>query len=187
MTGSSLIKEKIKLFIQGHYIITRSFMYMIGHYDRYGNPFTQIVETDRTIFINKSPIEVLAYSLRCTGFTLDGAIESSKWIMKMDKMVPVVANPYQEVILFPTRSLTHEDNIWFNPYQIRRTSNIKGKTLIILSNHSSLYIPTRLTSFNTKIQTAEQLKKLTTEASNGTYMMVLEPEKRKEEKKTNNK
>ncbi|MEQ2525141.1 competence protein ComK [Bacillaceae bacterium CLA-AA-H227] len=131
------------MFIEGHYMITKVFMYMIGHYDRYGNPFTQIVETGRTIFINKSPIEVLECSLRATGFTLDGAIESSKWILKMEKMVPIVANPFQEVVLFPTRSLKHEDNIWLNPYHIRRTSNINGKTLIIFSNHSSLYIPTR--------------------------------------------
>ncbi|RTR33938.1 hypothetical protein EKG37_06915 [Robertmurraya yapensis] len=177
----------MNLFIQGHYIITYSLMYMISRYDRYGNPFTQIVETGRTIFINKSPIEVLAYSLRCIGCTLDGAIESSKWMLKMEKMVPIVANPFQEVVLFPTRSLTHEDSIWFNPYHIRRTSNIKGKTLIILSNLSSLYIPTRISSFNTKIQSVEQLKKMTTEVANGTFTMVLESEKRKEVKKTNTK
>lgn len=152
-------------------------MFMVGHYDRYGIICTRVKERDRTLFVNKSPIEILDYSIKCIGFDLKGAIGSSKWLLNNEKMCPIMVNPIHRIILFPTKSPKNEDNMWLNPIHIKRTSNDKGKTLVIFSDSSTLSIPMRLSSFNHKIQTAEQLGKLTEEMAHGRYVMVLNSEK----------
>lgn len=157
-------------------------MYMKGHFDGYGNPYTQIVESARTLFVQKSPLELLEFSMKCTGNNLKGAIESSKWLLNCDKMCPLLVNPLQRIVLFPTRSPKHEENIWFNPHHIKRTTGTRGQTTVQFSNGTSIDIPQRLSSFNSKIQTAEQLEKITAEMAKGFYTMVLDPGKRMEKK-----
>lgn len=157
-----------------HYIVTRDFMYMIGKHDSHGNVYTRVKEKERTLFVNKSPLEILEYSIKCIGFNLRGALESSKWLLNNEKMCPIMVNPLHRIVLFPTKSPKHQDNIWFNPTHIKRTSNDKGNTLVIFTDTSTLTIPVRLSSFNHKIQTAEQLEKLTREMSEGNYTLVLD-------------
>lgn len=159
--------------MRDHYIITSSFMYMMGNFDRQGNWYTRIKETDRTLFVNKTPLEILDYSIKCNGYTLKGAMESSKWLLKNEKMCPIVVNPIYRIVLFPTKSPKHEENMWFNPIHIKRTSSDKGSTQVIFSDSSTLSIPIRLSSFNHKIQKAEQLENITKEMAMGTFTIVI--------------
>jgi competence protein ComK len=172
-------KELKDLEVRNYYFINREFIFMTGFYDRRGNQCTLIRDTDGLNLINKSPLEILDESIRCIGFDLRGAMETSKWLLDQSTMCPIMVNPIDRIVLFPIKSHHHEENIWFNPYHIKRTIGIKGETKILFSDGSSLTIPTRLSSYNHKLQNAEQLKKITVEMVNKPYSFVLVPKKKK--------
>jgi len=151
---------------------------MRGHYDRFGKLCTQITEANRTFIVDKSPLEVLNDSIRGIGFDLRGALETSKYLLGDVHMCPIMVNPIHQIVLFPTRSPKHEDTIWLNPYPIRRTASNNRKTLITFHNNTTLIVPLRLASFNTKLKTAEQLRDMTVELANKPFTFVLHPDKR---------
>jgi competence protein ComK len=167
------------LFIEKDYIITPQFHYMMGHYDRFGKLCTQITEADRTFIVDKSPLEVLNDSIRGIGFDLRGALETSKWLLGDVHMCPIMVNPIHQIVLFPTRSPKHEDTIWLNPYPIKRTTSNNRKTHITFHNNTTLIVPVRLSSFNSKLKTAEQLRDMTVELATKPYTFVLQPNKRR--------
>ncbi|WP_404330288.1 competence protein ComK [Mesobacillus maritimus] len=147
--------------IQNHYLIAPQFMYMMGHYDRCGKLCTQITDTKGTFIVDKSPIEILNESIKCIGFDLRGALETSRWLLGEVHMCPIMINPIHRIVLFPTRSYKHEETIWFNPQHIKRTTSFNRKTMILFNNGKTLIVPIHLSSFNTKLQNAEQLEKMT--------------------------
>lgn len=167
------------MLIEEHYIINEEMKFMTGCFDRHGNLCTLVHETERLVMVNKSPLKVLDYSIRCIGFDLRGAMETSKWLLDQTQMCPIMINPILRIVLFPTKSHLHEDNIWFNPHHIKRTIGSKGKSKIQFSDGSSITIPARLSSFNHKLQTAEQLKSMTIETANKPFTFVLNPKRKK--------
>ncbi|UII57638.1 competence protein ComK [Cytobacillus spongiae] len=165
--------------IKTHYVINPSFMYMMGEYDRNGYECTLIRETERDLMISNTPLEVLDYSIRCMGFNLSGAMDTSRMIFGNGNKRPIMVNPRYHIVLFPTKSPKHKDNIWFNPFHIKRTFSQNGKTKALFSNGTSLIIPSRITSFNHKLLTADHLKNLTINTENMPFWLVLDPSERK--------
>ncbi|WP_404330343.1 competence protein ComK [Mesobacillus maritimus] len=167
------------MFIENDYIITPQFQYMMAYYDRNGKLCTHITETTRTFIVDKSPLEVINDSIRAIGFDLRGALETSKWLLGNIHMCPIMINPIHRIVLFPTRSYKHEETIWLNPHQIKRTTGFNRKTIILFNNDSTLTVPIKLSSFNTKLQNAEQLEKITIGIATRPFTVVLDPEKRR--------
>lgn len=179
-TGRKLRKKKelMDLEVRNYYIINQGFMFMTEHLDRYGNQYTLIRDTSGLTAVSRSTLNIMDDSIRCIGFDLRGAVGTSKWLLDQTAMCPVMINPIDRIVLFPTRSHHHEENIWFNPHHIKRTIGISGKTKILFTDGTSLTIPTRLSSFNSKLQTAEQLMNLTIESANKPFTFVLNPKKK---------
>ncbi|WP_053360952.1 competence protein ComK [Bacillus sp. FJAT-27251] len=171
------------MFIEPHYIVKPQFMHMAGHYDRNGKLCSLVFETNRILIVDKSPLEIIADSIRWIGFNLKGAMESARWLLGSTHMCPLVVNPIQQIVLFPTRAARHEDTIWFNPEPIFRTYSQRRNTIILFTNGSTLTVPIRLTSFNTKLQSAEQLKIITRATANHTFSFILDPATRPVRKK----
>jgi competence protein ComK len=90
-----------------------------------------------------------------------------------------MVNPIHQIVLVPTRSPKHEDTIWLNPYPIRRTTSSNRKTLITFHNNTTLIVPLKLASFNTKLKTAEQLRDMTVQLANKPFTFMLHPNKRR--------
>lgn len=149
------------MYIEEDYIINQKMMFMTALYDRNGKKCTRVGEENKQFFVDKSPLEILDKSIKWIGFDLKGAMSTSKWILGDIRMCPVMVNPIQKICVFPNRSPKHEDVIWFNPNHILRTSSMKQKTKIEFKNGFILMIPSRLTFFNTKLQSAEQLQRIT--------------------------
>ncbi|SFB04791.1 competence protein ComK [Bacillus sp. cl95] len=162
-----------------YYILTQDFMYMSGYHDRNGRPCSLVKELGRTLIVEKSPIEILDESIKCIGFNLKGALSSSKWILGDCHMRPLMVNPAHKLCVFPDKSPNSPNATWFNPYHIMRTSSINGGTKIEFRNGLLLKIPSRLTNFNHKLQTAEQFRNLTTEIASNPMSFVLDPRKRR--------
>ncbi|WP_231734913.1 competence protein ComK [Bacillus sp. FJAT-29937] len=147
--------------MRSSYIINEYFMYMKGHYDRHGKLCTHVTETCNTFIVDKSPLEILEDSICVIGYDLRGAIATSKKLLGNIYHCPILVNPILRIIVFPTKSAWHDECVWYNPIHIKRTNSLNRKTTITYSNGKTHNISAKLTSFNSKIKTAEQLDDIT--------------------------
>jgi competence protein ComK len=158
-------------------------MYMFGFYDRNGKVCTLVRQLDCAFIVDRSPMEILDDSLRCIGFNLKGAMDTSKLIMANTTMCPVMINHIHTICVFPDKSPRHKDTIWFNPYHIVRTQSLKRKTHIEFRNRRTLIIDSKLFSFNHKLKAAEQLSQITMENANNPISFIIEPPKKTRKRK----
>jgi competence protein ComK len=149
------------LIMLGSYTINKQFMEMTGYYDRNGKFCTLVIETARTFIVDKSPLEIISDSIVCIGYDLRGATETAKKLLGNIYICPVLVNPNDRIVLFPTLSPKHIECVWFNPFHIKRTESLNRKTYIIYSNGQTRLIRAKLSSFNCKIKQAEQLEGMT--------------------------
>ncbi|WP_042354208.1 competence protein ComK [Bacillus rubiinfantis] len=167
-----------------YYIITPEFTYMTGFFDRNGNRCSVVRELQQTLIIERSPLEILADSIRCIGFDLKGAISTAKWILGDIPMCPVIVNPIHHICVFPTKSAKNDDTMWFNAVHILRTKSVYPHTSAILSNGRMIKVPAKLSSFNTKLSNADQLRKITIEMERDPITFMLEFKRDHDNKKT---
>jgi competence protein ComK len=175
------------LFIKESYMINQYLMYMAGYYDRNGKLCTLVKELNRIFMVDQSPLQILEYSINCIGFDFKGALFSSKWFLGDIKMYPVMVNPIQKICLFPIKSAKHPDTLWFNPVHIKRTVGIMRETEIEFTNSQTLRVKSRISSFNHKLQTAEQLREMTTRIGKNPRSFVLNPKLRQYKSKAKSK
>ncbi|MCQ6280019.1 competence protein ComK [Bacillus sp. EB600] len=169
------------MMMEDHYFINQFMMYMTGFYDRNGKTCTLVREVDGIFVVDKSPIEILEFSIKKVGFNLKGAIETSRSTLGDIHMCPIMVNPLRNIVVFPTQSAKRDDAMWFNPEHISRTYRSKcmdRKTTVEFKNGLTIKVASRLSSFNTKLQTAEQYGKMKIEAGKNPISFVLDPKKR---------
>jgi competence protein ComK len=154
------------LKVEENYIIHPSFMYMFGVFDRNAKLCTIVWELNRTFIVDKSPLEILNDSIRCIGFDLRGAMKTSQLFLGNKHMCPVMINPIHKICVFPNKSAKHPDAMWFNPTHIIRTNTLRRQTKVEFSNGLVIIVPSKLYSFNHKLQTADQYMKMTNGISN---------------------
>ncbi|MED4227921.1 competence protein ComK [Neobacillus cucumis] len=165
------------MFLENKYIINPNFMYMVGYYDRQAKLWTLVKELHRTFIVDRSPLEILNDSIQCIGFNLKGAIETAKWLLGNKYMCPVMVNPIHRISVFPDKSAKKAATIWFNPYHINRTMSFNQKAQVVFSNGLSITLTSKLYSFNHKLQTAEQFRKMLVGLDNDPFSFEEDPKK----------
>ncbi|MCM2535850.1 competence protein ComK [Neobacillus pocheonensis] len=165
--------------LENNYIINQHMMYMVGFLDRNGKPCTIVKEVNKMFIVDKSPLEILEYSIKCIGFNLKGAMETSKWILGDIHMCPLMVNPILKICVFPIQSAQRYDTMWFNPYHIKRTTSFNRKTNVEFNNGIVIKVNSQLSSFNNKLQIADQYRKMTVNAGENPISFVLEPKNRR--------
>ncbi|WP_419887622.1 competence protein ComK [Neobacillus niacini] len=152
----------------------------MGEYDQNGKLCSRIMLEKTTLLVDRPPLCLLDDTLKYIGFDLRGAIAGAKYILNKTVMCPIIVNPYQSVCLFPSKSPQNQDCIWFNPDHIVNTKAIGNKTEVELSNGYFLLVDAKLAAINNKLQTANQLKRLTKERGiqASPLLLYLDPPKR---------
>lgn len=158
-------------------------LYMYGFHDRNAKVCTLVREFHRVFIVDRSPLEILDDSLRCIGFNLKGAMDTSKIIIPNTMMYPIMINHIHSICVFPDKSPKQADTTWFNPCQILRTHSIKRKTQIEFRNRLILLNDSKLFSFNNKWKAAEQLCEITTENAKNPVSFIIEPPKKARKRK----
>jgi competence protein ComK len=153
-------------------------IYMFGEYDRYGKLCAIVFEEEQTFVVDKSPLEVVKESIEFIGSDFNGALAGSKKILGKRRMCPVMVNYLRDICVFPDRGYKIPECIWINSKHILNTSAIDRMTLIEFSNGSNILVSSRLAAFNTKVQTAEQYRKMTYERGMNSKTVMLDPKKR---------
>ena len=165
------------LFIEKKYIINPHFMYMAGLFDRNAKLCTLVRELNRTLIVDKSPLEILNDSIRCIGFDLRGAMGTAKFLLGNKYMCPIIVNPIHRIFVFPDKSSKHNDTKWFNPVHIKRTLSSNQQAMVEFTNGITIMVPMKLYSFNHKLQTAEQFRKMILSVDNDPFSFEKDPRK----------
>ncbi|MEW8986513.1 MAG: competence protein ComK, partial [Bacillus sp. (in: firmicutes)] len=170
-----IIKELSYLLMEKFYIINQFMMYIEGQLDQYGKLISKVHQVDQTFLVDRSPVEIIEDSIKFIGYDFKGAKSIAKWILGEFSMCPVMVNPIHGICVFPDRSITSDKAIWYNPVHIIRTTTHLRKTRIEFSNGQTLDIQRKLSSFNHKLQAAEQLRKLTVEVGKNPTSFIQAP------------
>lgn len=152
---------------------------MLGEYDQNGKLCTRVMEVDKTFLVDKTPLEVLKDTIHYIGFDFKGAMSASKLILGNVNMCPVIVNPVHGICMFPNKAYKNDDTIWFNPIHIINTSPLGRNTKVDLSNGYSIEIHSRLSGFNTRLQNAEHLRKITSDRGNNPMTLIIEKKRGK--------
>ncbi|MEH7415783.1 competence protein ComK [Neobacillus drentensis] len=152
--------------IEQFYLVDEDVILMTGEYNNLGKFCARIMVGGQTLLVNRSPLQVMDDTLKYIGFDLKGALKGTKNILGNINMCPIIVNPYKGICLFPYKSSKKEDCVWFNPDHIIKTKARGCKTEVELSNGVSIIIDLKKYYFINKIQTAHQLKKISSERGN---------------------
>jgi competence protein ComK len=173
------LKEWSTIIIK-NFFIDKKVILVMGEYDQNGKLCSRIMVEKTTLLVDRAPLNLLDDTLKYIGFDLRGAIAGAKYILNKTVKCPIIVNPYQSVCLFPSKSPQKQDCIWFNPDHIVNTKAIGSKTEVELSNGHFMLVDAKLTAFNNKLQTANQLKRLTKERGiqASPLLLYLEPPKK---------
>lgn len=163
--------------IEKYYIINPDFIHMSGYNDRNGKCCTLVEELHRKLIVDRSPLEILADTIRCIGFDLNSAIANAKALLGNIPMCPIQVDPIHNICIFATKSAKNEDAMWFNPNNIIRTNGYYFNTHVILRNGRILTVPCKVSSFNNKLQNAEQLQKISKAIGNDPIGFLLDPKR----------
>ncbi len=166
--------------IQKHYIIEKKMILLMGEYDRYGKLCSRIMAGQSAFLVDRTPLQLVDDSLVYIGFDLRGAMSSAKLMLDKKVKCPVIVNPYLDICLFPIQSPNRAECMWFNPDHIVKTTPIGSMTKVGLSNGYSLVVNSRLSAFNGKIETANQLVRLSRDRGNHPDTIILYPEPKEE-------
>lgn len=143
------------------YLVSENVILMAGEYDKHGKLCARVMIGGHTLLVDRTPIQLLDETLQYIGFDLKGACNGARSILGNKKMCPIMLNPFQGVSFFPTKSPSKEDCIWFNPDHVVTTKARGSKTEVELSNGLSMIVDAKLQNFNSKLQIANQLKRIT--------------------------
>lgn len=167
------------IFIVESHIVNRNTILVMGEYALLGRPCTRIMEGNRSFLVDKAPLIVIDKSIQHIGFSLKGAIESSKAELGKTSMVPIMINPAQNVCLFPIISPYKHECIWFNPLHIIDAKPNGNKTDVYLSNGCVITVDMRLSTFISKWHRAKQLCDTFSErAQNEMTSIYMKPKKK---------
>lgn len=172
------MKEWIRVIIK-NFFIDKKVILMMGEYDQNGKLCSRIMVGKTTFLVDRTPLHLLDDTLKYIGYDLRGAITGAKFLLNKTMKCPIIVNPYQGICLFPSKSPSKHDCIWFNPEHIVHFRAMGSKTEVELSNGHFMIVKAKLSAFNNKLHCAKQLKRLTTERGNhsGPILFYLEPKK----------
>lgn len=144
------------------YFIEKKMIFMMGEYNPFGKLCTRVLTGPSALLVDRTPLQLLNDTLTNLGFDFRGALIGAKTVLDKKAICPIIVNPYLGICLFPTKSPHKNDCIWFNPDQIVRTCALGNKTKVELSNGYYIMVDSKLSTFNDKIQKAQQLITLST-------------------------
>ncbi len=105
-------------------------------------------------------------------------METAKSLLGNKHMCPVMVNPIHKICVFPNKSAKHDDTMWFNPNLILRTNTFNGKATVESTNGLIITVSSKLYSFNHKLQTADQFKKMIVGTGTKPLSFKQDPKKR---------
>ncbi|MDZ5711331.1 competence protein ComK [Jeotgalibacillus haloalkalitolerans] len=75
---------------------------------------SHIIETGKSCYSAMTSLQLLDYACKMGGSTYKGRQDSVRFKFSFYSKIPILVNQNEEIIMFPTHSPTHIDNIWIS-------------------------------------------------------------------------
>ena len=122
------------------------------------NASSKILEDDREYVINSTPYEIMDYSCKYFGSSLEGRKEGTKAILNIEYKVPIIVENSMNLIFFPTNSPDSADCIWISLKNIKTIKEDDfNSTRIIFNNDIEITIPISKRTIENQIFRASRL------------------------------
>ena len=95
------------------YTIKPETVMIVPDYNEHGYLNALVYKRDGVLKTDLSPYDLIDYNLRYLGSSLRGAIEGAKSMLGKVSMNPIIMDKELDIILFPCKSPTREDCVWF--------------------------------------------------------------------------
>ncbi|MFS0645246.1 competence protein ComK [Siminovitchia sp. 179-K 8D1 HS] len=158
------------------YIVHKETMAILNQYDEHGKLCSLVMEEGEIYQVCTSPLTVIKQSIQYYGGSLNGAILGAKEALGRISMPPVMINASQGICWFPSKSITHEDCIWFAVDHIKDYEPLAGKTLQVhFHNGDSIIIESTYDRFEKKVNRAYKLKNIMERRTTGKGLWLYIP------------
>ena len=122
------------------------------------NASSKILEDNREYVINSTPYEIMDYSCKYFGSSLEGRKEGTKAILNIEYKVPIIVENSNNLIFFPTSSPESNNCSWISLKDIKTYKELEnGNTEITFNNGVKIDIPVSKRTVENKVFRASRL------------------------------
>lgn len=165
--------------ILSSYIVTfRTFALLNG---KHPNPFfTQVIESNRTFFVEKTPLEIMRDSCAYYRTNLEAIIESSKKDLKKRHKPPIMLthSHNKPLLFFPLLSPSLHQNTWVAFHAFKDAHPHTVGVSLTLKNNTKLLLNTSMNTVYRQVTLSHVLSQRfdhRQEELSSSYSMVMEP------------
>ncbi|TFE04057.1 competence protein ComK [Jeotgalibacillus salarius] len=102
---------------------------------------TEIISMQGTEFSVVPPLKLLDDRCIQAGFTMQGNIKATRIRHRIHNKVPLVVDPFRNMIAMPTHSPKHIDNVWiFSEHILATHPHTKTQSIVEFTNNQSLIL-----------------------------------------------
>ncbi|WP_404405137.1 competence protein ComK [Jeotgalibacillus malaysiensis] len=120
---------------------------------------THIIETGKSCYSSMTSLQLMDYACKMGGSTYKGRQESVKFKFSFYSKIPILINQNEEIIMLPTHSPSHIDNIWISLEHFHRAYEHpeQGKAIVEFINGERITVNCSLKTINKQHQRASAL------------------------------
>lgn len=123
------------------YLINTETISLSSEFDEYGNENTRVIEGANMFLVAATPNEIIDYTFKFYGFSLNGALTGAKEILDGAYCLPVVIDVKDGIVLFPCGAFRQKDSVWIANNHIIDIEKLGNETIIHTSYGHCLIVP----------------------------------------------
>ncbi|MBS4204816.1 competence protein ComK [Lederbergia citrea] len=150
------------------YVINVNTSAILNEYDEAGALCALVLEGNKIVKVKMSPLSVIERSIEYYGNGLQGAIKGARNALGNISMPPVMICGKLGIYWFPSKSITHDDCVWFSIDHIEDYYSLSNKGLkVIFRDGTDITIDSNYSRFDNKVNRARKLQYIMENRTNG--------------------
>ena len=132
---------------------------------------TEIIESEQSLTINKTPAEVVSINCYVNGSTLEGRQKGSSYLIGTPYKPPIILSDFENIILLPTHSVRNKECSWINLNTILNYYKNDSNNLIVeFKNHKKIVLNISFSKFDKQVLRATRLESTLRGRNNKKYL-----------------
>ena len=125
------------------------------------NCSSKVIEVEDEYNIQNSTYKIMEHSCEYFGSSLDGRLNGTKNMLGSIYKSPILVEESRNIIFFPTKSPTQDDNVWVSLNNIDTyEKNNDNNTIVYFKNNKQLLLDIPFLSFQNQVLRATRLESI---------------------------
>ena len=121
---------------------------------------SKIIEKDREIIVNQTPLDIINYSCLYFGSSYEGRHSSTKYLLGISYKSPIIIEESRNIIFFPTSSPKLDDCNWLSLKNIVDYKKDRNSSIVYFDNNIKLPIKISYGSLDNQVLRAARLESI---------------------------